>query len=76
MLLEFTRVLIGLAIALFHVPVADFLRKQDRALGAAFRDRGVPIPGPLPKQAAHNLFFMFGVLIALVSLSRIWMTIR
>ena len=57
MLIEFTRVLIGLTIAQFHVPVADFLRKQDRALGAAFRERGVPIPGPLPKKAAHNLFF-------------------
>ena len=76
MLIEFTRVLLGLAIALFHGQLADFLRKQDHALGAAFRERGVPIPGPLPKQAAHNLFFMFGVLIALVSLSRIWMTIR
>jgi len=76
MLIEFARVLIGLAIALFHGQVADFLRKQDRALGAAFRERGVPIPGPLPKEAAHNLFFTFGVLIALVSLGRIWMTIR
>jgi hypothetical protein len=76
MLVEFTRVLIGLTIALFHGPVADFLRKQDRALGAAFRERGVPIPGALPKQTARNLFFTFGVGIALVSLARIWMTLR
>ncbi len=74
MLLQFTRVLLGLTIALFHGPLADFLRKQDRALGAAFRERGVPVPGALPKQAAHNLFFGFGILIALVSLARIWIS--
>jgi hypothetical protein len=76
MIIEFTRVLLGLTIALFHGELADFLRKQDHALGAAFRERGVPIPGALPKRVAHDLFFVFGVLIALVSLTRIWMTLR
>jgi hypothetical protein len=76
MLVEFTRVLIGLAIALFHAQLADFLREQDRALGAAFRERGVPIPGALPKQVSHDLFFLFGVGIALFSLARIWMALR
>ena len=76
MTLEFTRVLVGLAIALFHVQLADFLRHQDRALGAAFRERGVPIPGALPKQASRDLFFIFGIGIALFSLVRIWMTLR
>ena len=75
MLLEFTRVLLGLAIALFHAQVADFLCKQDRALGAAFRERGVQIPDALPQQAAHNLFFTLGILVTLVSLARIWMTL-
>jgi hypothetical protein len=76
MLMEFSRVLLGLAIALFHAQLADFLRQQDRALGDAFRDRGVPMPGALPKQAAHDLFFLLGVLIALVSLARIWLSLR
>jgi hypothetical protein len=76
MTLEFTRVLVGLAISLFHVQLADFLRNQDRALGAAFRERGVPIPGALPRQASHNLFFLFGIGIALFSLVRIGMTLR
>jgi hypothetical protein len=76
MLMEFTRLLGGLTIALFHAQLADFLRKQDRALGAAFRERGVNIPGALPKQAAHDLFFLFGVSIALYSLVRIWLTLR
>lgn len=73
---EFTRVLFGLTLALFHVQVADFLRKQDLALSAAFRERGIPLPDALPKQAAQNLFFLLGVSVALFSLARIWMTIR
>jgi hypothetical protein len=76
MIMDFTRVLLGLAITLFHVQLADFLRKQDRALAVAFRERGVPLPDALPKQAAHNLFFLFGVAIALFSLARIWVTLH
>ncbi len=66
MLLEFTRVLLGLAIALFHAQLADFLRKQDRALGAAFRERGVQIPGACRNKRPITCFSVFGVLIALL----------
>jgi len=76
MILQFTRVLLGLAIALFHVQLADFFREQDRALAAAFRDRGILIPGALPKRAAHDLFFFLGIVLALYPLCRIWLTIR
>lgn len=76
MLIEFIRVLLGLTIVLFHVQLADFLRKQDRALAVAFRERGVPIPDALPRQTAHNLFFLFGIFIALYSLARIWLALR
>jgi hypothetical protein len=74
--MEFARVLVGLTIALFHAQLADFVREQDLALSATFRDRGIPMPGALSKPTARNLFFLFGVLIALVSLARIWLTLR
>ncbi len=76
MLMELTRVLAGLAIALFHVPLADFLREQDHALAAAFRERGVPFPGGLPRQASRDLFFLLGIVLALFGLVRIWLTLR
>ncbi len=76
MVMDFTRVLLGLAIALFHAPLADFLRKQDRELAAAFRERGVPMPGGLPKRASHDLFFLLGIGVALLSLARIWFALR
>jgi hypothetical protein len=75
-IVEFSRVLLGLVIALFHAQLADFLREQDRALAATFRQHGVAVPGALPKQAAHTLFFVLGIAVALVSLSRIWLALH
>ena len=76
MVMEFSRVFLGLTIALFHTRVADFLRKQDRELAAVFQRHGVPIPGALPKEAAHSLFFVLGIGVALLSLTRIWLTLH
>ena len=76
MFMDFSRVVLGLGIALFHMPLADFLRKQDRELAAVFRQHGVPIPGALPKQTAHSLFFVLGIAVALVGMTRIWLTLH
>jgi hypothetical protein len=76
MLVEFTRVLLGLTIALFHAPLADFLRKRDCELAASLRERGIAFPGGLTEQASHTLFFIFGIASALFSLGRIWFTLR
>ena len=76
MLMEFSRVLLGLTIALFHAQLADFLGEQDRALAAVFRQRGVPIPGALPKSVSHTLFYVLGIGVALTSLARIWLALR
>jgi hypothetical protein len=76
MLLESMHVLLGLAIALFHVHLADFIREQDLALCAAFRERGINFPDALSEQASRNLFFCFGIAIALFSLTRIWLSLH
>jgi len=76
MLVEFTRVLLGLAIALFHAPLADFLREQDCQLADALRQRGIAFPCGLPEEASRTLFFVLGIAVALLSLSRIWLTLR
>ena len=74
--MEFSRVLLGLTIALFHTQLADFLRKQDHALAAAFRQHGVPIPGALSKELSHALFFVLGIGVALIGMTRIWLTLH
>jgi hypothetical protein len=75
-ILEFSRVLIGLTIAFFHVRVADFLCDQDQAFAMLLRQKGVPAPGALPKQVAHTLFFLLGIAVALYGLGRIWMSLH
>jgi hypothetical protein len=74
--MEFSRVLLGLGIAFFHTRLADFLRKQDHELAATFRQHGLPIPGALPEPAAHALFFVMGIGVALISMTRIWLTLH
>jgi len=76
MTLEFARLVLGLLISLFHVQLADFLREQDLAIASVLRQRGVPIPGALPQQAGRDLFFVLGILVSLLSLFRIWTTLR
>jgi hypothetical protein len=76
MLIEFSRVLLGLIIALFHAPLADFLRERDGELAAALYERGIAFPGGLPEEASRTLFFVFGIAIALFSLARVWITSR
>ncbi len=75
-LMQFTRVLLGLAIALFHAPLADFLRERDCELAEALRERGIAFPGGLPEEASHTLFFVLGIATALFTLARIWFTLR
>jgi hypothetical protein len=74
--MEFTRVLLGLAIAGFHAPLADFLRERDCELADALRQRGIAFPGGLTEKSSRTLFFIFGIAIALITMSRIWLTLR
>ncbi len=74
--MEFSRVFMGLTLAFFHAQVADFLRKHDHELATTFRQHGLPIPGALPESAAHALFFVMGIGVALISLTRIWLTLH
>jgi hypothetical protein len=76
MLMQFSRVLLGLVIALFHAPLADFLRKQDCELADTLRARGIAFPGGLPEEASRTIFFGFGIAVALFSLARIWLALR
>lgn len=73
MLLEMTRLTIGILLALFHKPVADFIREQDLAFAAVARTRGLKWPTGLPMEANRTLFFLMGIFVALVQMARIYM---
>ena len=42
MIVEITRLLLGVAIAVFHRPLATMMMQQERQLDGFFRSRGVP----------------------------------
>ena len=70
--IEVTRLALGLLIALFHKPLADYITKQDAQLVSLFRSRGVNVPDTMRQTTARNLYFAMGILVAMVELARIW----
>ncbi len=75
-MLEITRLVLGLLIALVHKPLADFITEQDAQLVALFRQRGVTLPASLGRDTSRNLFFAMGILVAAIQLVRLYLLIH
>ena len=76
MTIEFTRLAVGLLIALFHQPLADFILEQDRNFVAIARSRGFSLPSTPSEKAGRNFYFAVGIFVALYEMLRIWMLLR
>jgi hypothetical protein len=76
MLLEFMKLGVGLAIALFHQPLADYILEQERALVVLLRQRGLGVPGSLTQRSARNIYFVLGIFVASAQIIRIWMILH
>lgn len=76
MILEVLRLVLGLLLAGFHKPIADFISEREQRLVLAFRERGMPLPAALAKEAARTLYFWVGIFIALVEMLRIYQLAR
>ncbi|MGI9102865.1 MAG: hypothetical protein ACR2IF_10530 [Terriglobales bacterium] len=76
MIVELTRLTLGLLIALFHRPIADFVLDQERALVIVFRQRGVPIPAAPTTETGRNIYFGLGIGLALFEIFRIWLLLH
>ena len=62
---------LGLGIAVFHRPIADFMLQQERALAAIFYAKGLPRP-PLPTESqSRNMYFALGSFLALIEAGRL-----
>ncbi len=72
MAIEIARLVLGLLIAAFHKPIADFISDREHRLVVAFRQRGMPLPAALTSESARTLYFSIGIFIALVELLRIY----
>lgn len=76
MLVELTRLMLGLLIACFHRQIADFVLVQERLLVITFRQRGVPLPAAPTTETARTIYFMIGIFLAVYELCRIWMLLH
>jgi hypothetical protein len=74
MLLELARLLMGLLLAAFHRPVADFIMEQDRAIVGLAQRGGLRLPAGLSAEGSRNLFFCLGILVALAQMARIYLS--
>lgn len=74
--MDITRLVIGLAIAFFHRPIADFMLEQETSLVVLFRQRGLVVPSVPRRSTVHTLYFLTGIGIALFEVTRIWLLLR
>ena len=72
MLLEFTRLMIGLSIAVFHCRIADFIFRYEEAFATTAQQRGLPMPMPPKAETLRTIYFFIGVIVVLLELARIW----
>ncbi len=73
-MVEITRLLLGVLIAVFHRPLATRMMAQERALDVYFRRRGISLPEPPSDTVAQNLYFGIGIFICLLEAGRIWLS--
>jgi hypothetical protein len=71
MRLEVARLCLGLLIAGFHVPIADFIVERERRLLLTLHRYGIEIPTILSRTSARNLYFSFGMMVVLIQLLRL-----
>lgn len=76
MAIDITRLALGLLIALFHRPIADFILRQEEGMVVLLRSRGVPLPNVPSRTTAHNLYFALGMVVAVISLLRVWLLLH
>jgi hypothetical protein len=76
MIVEVTRLLLGVLIAMFHRPLATKIMEQERALDMYFRQRGFRFPAPPSDTTAQNLYFIIGIFICLFEAGKIWISMH
>ena len=70
------RLALGLALALLHRPIADFMLQQEYMIAGVFRQRGVSVPAPPTTETLRNVYFGLGIFLAVVAMGRIWVSLH
>ncbi len=76
MALEMIRLLLGLALAYFHQPIADYVIEQERSLVLLARQRGLPLPAAPSTKSGRNIYFCLGIFVVLFEIARIYLALH
>ncbi len=76
MALEFVRLLLGLVLAYFHRPIADYVIEQERSLVLLARQRGLPLPAAPSTESGRNIYFGLGIFVVLFEVARIYLALH
>lgn len=75
MVADFSRLVLGLLVALFHRPIAQFIMEREEVLDSFFRRHGVHFPETPSEATMHNIYFCLGLFISLFSIAHIWLSL-
>jgi hypothetical protein len=70
------RLMMGLLIAGFHRPIADYMMERERATVVLFRQRGFPLPEAPSTEQGRTLYFCIGIAVASIELLRMYLMQR
>ena len=75
-LMEFSKLGVGILIAMFHRQIAEFILFYERAFVVQCRQRGLMVPDVVTTQMAYNVYFILGIFTATYQMFRIWTLIH
>jgi len=71
-LMEFSKLGVGILIALFHRQIAEFILVYERAFVVRARQAGLMLPDLLTTEMACTVYFLLGIFTATFQMFRIW----
>lgn len=73
MIMELSRLLVGLVMVLFHRPIAGWILRCEESLVQTMAAKGWHLPSFPSEKTVHDVYFCLGVFIVCFSIGRIYL---
>jgi len=75
MIMELSRLLVGLLVVVFHRPIARVILRCEETLVQTMAAKGWHVPTFPSEKTVHDIYFCLGVFICCFSMARIYFTL-
>ena len=75
MIMELSRLLIGLLVVVFHRPIARTILRCEESIAHRMAAKGWHVPSFPCEKTVHDLYFCLGVFICCFSIGRIYLAL-